>query len=177
MSEKPNIVFIFSDQQRADTINSEVTPNLTELARDGADFTEAYTCQPVCGPARACLQTGMYATKNGCIENGIPMRETDVHIADLFNAAGYDYSAKLLISLNAEQVTLDDSPAYSEEIAQMVMKAIFEAYLSVTENILALSSSYADQIQTLLWRGSDLKSSQQDRADFDSMIQKCLGIQ
>ena len=32
----------------------------------------------------------MYATKNGCIENGIPMRETDVHIADLFNAAGYD---------------------------------------------------------------------------------------
>ena len=93
------------------------------------------------------------------------------------NAAGYDYSAKLLISLNAEQVTLDDSPAYSEEIAQMVMKAIFEAYLSVTENILALSSSYADQIQTLLWRGSDLKSSQQDRADFDSMIQKCLGIQ
>lgn len=90
MSEKPNIVFIFSDQQRADTINSEVTPNLTELARDGADFTNVYTCQPVCGPARACLQTGMYATKNGCIENGIPMRETDVHIADLFNAAGYD---------------------------------------------------------------------------------------
>ena len=48
MSEKPNIVFIFSDQQRADTINSEVTPNLTELARDGADFTNVYTCQPVC---------------------------------------------------------------------------------------------------------------------------------
>lgn len=47
MSEKPNIVFIFSDQQRADTINSEVTPNLTELARDGADFTNVYTCQPV----------------------------------------------------------------------------------------------------------------------------------
>ena len=93
------------------------------------------------------------------------------------NAAGYDYSAKLLISLNAEQATLDDCPAYQEKIAQKVMQAIFEAYLSVTENILALSSSYADQIQTLLWRGSDLKSSQQDRADFDSMIQKCLDIQ
>lgn len=90
MSEKPNIVFIFSDQQRADTITPAITPNLLELARDGADFTEAYTCQPVCGPARACLQTGMYATRNGCIENGIPMRETDTHLADLFNDAGYD---------------------------------------------------------------------------------------
>ena len=90
MSEKPNIIFIFSDQQRADTITPAITPNLLELARDGADFTEAYTCQPVCGPARACLQTGMYATRNGCIENGIPMRETDTHLADLFNDAGYD---------------------------------------------------------------------------------------
>lgn len=90
MSEKPNIVFIFSDQQRADTITPEVTPNLLELAKEGANYTNVYTCQPVCGPARACLQTGMYATKNGCIENGIPMRETDTHLADLFNGAGYD---------------------------------------------------------------------------------------
>ena len=91
MSEKrPDIIFIFSDQQRADTITPEVTPNLLDLAKDGENFSNVYTCQPVCGPARACLQTGMYATKNGCIENGIPMRETDTHLADLFNDAGYD---------------------------------------------------------------------------------------
>ncbi|MEG2081347.1 MAG: sulfatase-like hydrolase/transferase, partial [Oscillospiraceae bacterium] len=59
---KPNIIFYFSDQQRWDTINNEVTPNLMKLASEGIKFENSFTCQPVCGPARACLQTGLYAT-------------------------------------------------------------------------------------------------------------------
>ena len=90
MSRKPDIIFIFSDQQRADTINAEVTPNLTEFAKEGDSFDFAYTCQPVCGPARACLQTGQYPNKNGCITNGVPMKKEGVHLADAFNAGGYD---------------------------------------------------------------------------------------
>lgn len=61
---KPNVIFFFSDQQRYDTICEEVTPNLCELAQDGTSFDFAYTCQPVCGPARASLQTGVYASIN-----------------------------------------------------------------------------------------------------------------
>ena len=56
---RPNIIFYFSDQQRWDTVNEEATPNLMQLAREGIQFENSYTCQPVCGPARACLQTGM----------------------------------------------------------------------------------------------------------------------
>lgn len=68
-----NIIFYFSDQQRWDTINEEITPNLCELASEGVLFENEFTCQPVCGPARACLQTGTYATQNGCWSNAIPL--------------------------------------------------------------------------------------------------------
>lgn len=90
MSRRPDIIFIFSDQQRADTVNAEVTPNLVRFAQEGDLFDSAYTCQPVCGPARACLQTGEYPNKNGCITNGVPMKKEDVHLADVFNEGGYD---------------------------------------------------------------------------------------
>ena len=56
--KKKNIIFYFSDQQRWDTINETVSPNLCHLAEEGVKFENNFTCQPVCGPARACLQSG-----------------------------------------------------------------------------------------------------------------------
>lgn len=90
MKKRPDIIFIFSDQQRADTVNETVTPNLVRYADEGDIFNETYTCQPVCGPARACIQTGTYPNENGCVTNGVPMKKEDIHLADAFNAAGYD---------------------------------------------------------------------------------------
>lgn len=87
---KPNIIFYFSDQQRWDTVNEEATPNLMQLAREGIQFENSYTCQPVCGPARACLQTGMYATQCGCYWNGVPLPQTIRPMAEYFNEAGYE---------------------------------------------------------------------------------------
>ena len=87
---KPNIIFYFSDQQRWDTLNDEIMPNVWELGEDGIIFENSFTCQPVCGPARACLQTGQYATENGCFWNGIPLSDDTKTIADYFNENGYD---------------------------------------------------------------------------------------
>lgn len=87
---KPNIIFYFSDQQRWDTVNEEVTPNIMQLAREGVFFENSYTCQPVCGPARACLQTGVYATQNKCYFNGIPLPENIKPLAEYFNENGYE---------------------------------------------------------------------------------------
>ena len=89
MDKKPNIVFYFSDQQRWDTVNDEVTPNLMQLAQEGTMFENNFTCQPVCGPARACLQTGVYATQCGCYWNGVALPEDSRTLADHFNEAGY----------------------------------------------------------------------------------------
>lgn len=87
---KTNIIFYFSDQQRWDTLNETVTPNLMNLADEGVLFENSYTCQPVCGPARACLQTGVYATQNKCYWNGIPLPDSIKPLAEYFNEAGYE---------------------------------------------------------------------------------------
>ena len=87
---RPNIIFYFSDQQRWDTVNEEATPNLMQLAREGIQFENSYTCQRVCGPARACLQTGMYATQCGCYRNGVPLPQTIRPMAEYLNEAGYE---------------------------------------------------------------------------------------
>lgn len=87
---RPNIIFYFSDQQRWDTVNETVTPNLLKLANDGVLFENSYTCQPVCGPARACLQTGVYATQNKCYWNGIALPDNIKPLAEYFNEAGYE---------------------------------------------------------------------------------------
>ena len=94
---KQNIIFYFSDQQRYDTANSDIMPNLMKLAEEGTFFENCYTCQPVCGPARASLQTGVYPTECGCHINGIPLRDDTKSLADYFNENGYDtaYIGKL----------------------------------------------------------------------------------
>ncbi len=87
---KPNIIFYFSDQQRWDTLNSDLMPNVWELGNEGVLFENSFTCQPVCGPARACLQTGQYATENRCYWNGIPLPDNTKTMANYFNENGYD---------------------------------------------------------------------------------------
>ena len=66
--KRPNVIVFFTDQQRWDTTGIhgnplDLTPNFDRLARAGTDVHASITCQPVCGPARACLQTGLYATE------------------------------------------------------------------------------------------------------------------
>ena len=88
-----NIILYFSDQQRYDTINEDVTPNIESMADDSIFFDNAFTCQPVCGPARACIQTGVYATQNGCYINGISMdKDNDNTLAKTLNRNGYNTS-------------------------------------------------------------------------------------
>lgn len=92
---KPNIVFILSDQQRFDTLGCNgqslpVTPNLDRLAKEGVNFKNAYTVQPVCGPARACLQTGKYPTKSGCYRNAASLPIDADTLAKRMKRAGYN---------------------------------------------------------------------------------------
>lgn len=90
VTKKKNIIFYFTDQQRADTFNADIMPYLCEYSQDGTVFSDCYTCQPVCGPARACLQTGVYATECSCFKNGQSLPDNMPHLADYFNQAGYD---------------------------------------------------------------------------------------
>ncbi|MFW6309402.1 MAG: sulfatase-like hydrolase/transferase [bacterium] len=97
MNKKPNVIFIFSDQQRWDTMGCygqelDVTPNLDRMAKEGVLFENAFTCQPVCGPARACLQTGKYATEIGCFRNNVALPQDHKTLAHWFSEADYSLS-------------------------------------------------------------------------------------
>ncbi len=72
----PNVLFIFTDEQRADTLsaygNSQIEmPNLNRLAEQSVVFENTYVTQPVCTPSRSSILTGLYPHTNGCTENNI----------------------------------------------------------------------------------------------------------
>lgn len=92
---RPNFLLFFTDQQRWDTVGAYrsplgLTPNLDAIASQGTLFEHAFTPQPVCGPARSCLQTGLYATQTGCWHNSIALREDAWTFPKALGAAGYD---------------------------------------------------------------------------------------
>ncbi len=91
---RPNIIVFFTDQQRADTTGAHgnpmgLTPNFDRLAAQGTHFFNTFTCQPVCAPARATLQTGKYASTTGVWRNRIRLAAEQPRLADAFKAAGY----------------------------------------------------------------------------------------
>lgn len=94
-TRRKNIIVYLSDQQRADTLGCygqkiDISPVLDQLAEEGVLFENAFTCQPVCGPARACLQTGTYTNINGCHVNDQGLRLDEVTIAKELKKAGYE---------------------------------------------------------------------------------------
>lgn len=79
MPNKPNLLFICSDQQRTDTIGAYgndwiETPALNELASRSFVFENAYVTQPVCSPARSTMFTGLYPHSAGVVRNSQPNR-------------------------------------------------------------------------------------------------------
>ena len=92
---KPNIVFFFSDQQRWDTLGCngqplDITPHIDLFSSEGINYTNTFAPQPVCGPARAMLQTGLYPTQIGCFRNAISLPTEQKTLAHHMREAGYN---------------------------------------------------------------------------------------
>jgi arylsulfatase A-like enzyme len=64
-------------------------PNFDRLAQQGTHLFHLFTPQPVCGPARACLQSGQYATHIGVWKNGITLPTKAPTLAKSFRDGGY----------------------------------------------------------------------------------------
>lgn len=103
--DRPNVVLIISDQQRADTLpgmrNVPVeTPHLDWLAAQGTVFRNAYCVSPICAPARTTLLTGLYPHTTGIIANydhdELRLPDSIPTLADYLKPQGYAcaYSGK-----------------------------------------------------------------------------------
>lgn len=93
--DRPNILWICTDQQRYDTIgalgNPHIqTPNLDRLVAEGVAFTHTFCQSPVCSPSRASFLTGRYPRNSGVRRNGQPIYDREVLVTKLLADAGYD---------------------------------------------------------------------------------------
>ena len=71
-----NVLFIITDQQRADHLSCMgnpllKTPQIDSIANDGVRFTNYYCSTPICMPNRASFFTGTYPSVHGTRSNGI----------------------------------------------------------------------------------------------------------
>ena len=68
--DRPNIVFLFTDDQRDGTLGamghpSIKTPHLDKMVESGVRFTNTYVVAPICAPSRVSVLTGMGQRKHG----------------------------------------------------------------------------------------------------------------
>lgn len=93
-SKQPNVVFVLTDQWRAQAMgyaeeDPVSTPQLDAFKQEAAHFSHALACSPVCGPNRACIFTGLYPQHHGVIKNNQAAVNPDQLLSQVFKKAGY----------------------------------------------------------------------------------------
>ncbi|MDX1983360.1 MAG: sulfatase-like hydrolase/transferase [Bryobacteraceae bacterium] len=87
-ARKPNLVFLYSDDQGAWTLgrsNRQArTPHVDGLCRDGVSFANSFVTTPVCSPSRASLMTSRYALEVGIEDYLAPQEDAAIGLSHRF---------------------------------------------------------------------------------------------
>lgn len=94
-AERPNVLFIFSDDHALRTIGAyegsiNKTPNLDRIAKEGAIFTQSFNVNSICCPSRAAIMTGKHSHANGVTGNGAPWNGKQWVYSREMGKAGYE---------------------------------------------------------------------------------------
>lgn len=92
--ERPNILFVFTDDHAAHAISAygskiNTTPNIDRLAQEGMLFRNCFVTNSICGPSRAVILTGKYSHLNGFLHNGDSFDGSQQTFPKLLQKAGY----------------------------------------------------------------------------------------
>ena len=95
--ERPNILFIFSDDHAVNAISANggpladvaPTPNIDRIAAEGAWFRNSFCANSICGPSRACILTGKHSHMNGFLRNGNTFDQSQWTVAKALKQTGY----------------------------------------------------------------------------------------
>lgn len=92
--KRPNIILFMADQLRFDALgcygNTQIhTPNIDRIALNGSTFDNHFVQNPVCSPSRATVLTGRYPKNHGTRDNGIPLRDQEITLAQILKESGY----------------------------------------------------------------------------------------
>jgi arylsulfatase len=96
--KQPNILFLMTDEHRADSVgymNPLIqTPHLDRLAEQSVVFTNAYSTSPSCVPARAAIYTGRYPSQCGAPTYITYLPASEITFMERLQSAGY-YTAAI----------------------------------------------------------------------------------
>ena len=156
---RPNILFVFGDQWRAQALGyagdtNVKTPHLDALEKQSVDFTRAISTVPVCCPMRATLQTGQYALTHGVFMNDVPLDPNATSLGKTLAAAGYDtgYVGKWHINEHGRSAFIPRERRQGYEYWKV---------LECTHNY-NNSFYYADTPEKLKWDGYDAIAQTKD---------------
>jgi arylsulfatase A-like enzyme len=95
MTKRPNIVYVFADQLRYDSLGCTgnalaQTPNIDRFASQSASFVNAVVNTPVCTAHRASLLTGKHTTSHGMVINELRMNPNQRCLGHMLTDAGYN---------------------------------------------------------------------------------------
>jgi len=95
MAERPNILFIFSDDHAQQAIGAygsviNETPNIDRIAKDGVVFLRNACANSICAPSRATVLTGKHSHANGLRSNRDTFDGSQTTFPQLLQEAGYD---------------------------------------------------------------------------------------
>ena len=96
-AERPNILFIFSDDHAPHAIGAyngwlksvNPTPNIDKLAAQGMLFEKSFCTNSICGPSRAVIMSGKHSHKNGFMNNGYSFVWKQQILPKLVQKGGY----------------------------------------------------------------------------------------
>jgi arylsulfatase A-like enzyme len=94
-TDKPNIIFILTDDHRWDHFSCMghpflQTPHLDRIANEGVVFENSFVTTSLCSPSRASFLTGQYAHRHGVVTNHTPWNNNNTTFMEYMKAAGYD---------------------------------------------------------------------------------------
>ena len=92
--QRPNVLFILTDDQRWDALSLAghphlKTPNIDRIGREGVYFRNAFCTTSLCSPSRASILSGLYAHKHGVTNNFTEYPANLKSFPLMLQAAGY----------------------------------------------------------------------------------------
>jgi arylsulfatase A-like enzyme len=148
--ERPNILFIMSDDHSYQTISAYSdklmkTPNIDRIADEGVIFGNSFVGNSICAPSRATLLTGKHTHKNGQINNSVIFDSSQVTFPKLLRAAGYQTALIGKWHLRSNPTGFDywnivpgQGQYYNPDFIEMGVKKKIEGYVTNITTDLAL---------------------------------------
>lgn len=121
--QRPNVLLLYTDQQRWDTLGAAGnpllhTPHLDRLAASGVLFENCFVNNPVCMPSRQSMLTGQYPNALGCACNGVELPEDAMTLHRLLKPYGYFTAniGKLHFRCHSNRDHRDPHPDYGFDV-------------------------------------------------------------